>query len=493
MKGAPRHARWRHTVLFLGAGLLAGLTYDAATAPEYTSRSVVRLSPEAGRSEQIARELRAPGLIEATGRKLGLRATAREIETDHLREFTIQPENAASLAVIIRARSGDLAAKWTETIVAEYLRGRGSASAPPKESTGPNPKRGTEEDPERVQNARVLDGLGQLRIQLRDPALRTVEKLSRISDFQKAHAQPDGKPLQLINEELLQQLAARWRDFQQRLQQSESAQIEEDRRAANAELLRIQEALGAELASAEKQIATTFQVLIERRNELGQNGTSEAEARAPFGRLTILAPPPAAAATAKPPITEVKLVSLTEPALLRRVWIYLSSLAAAGLLGAILPRVAHARRRRRYDSETLERTLQLRHLGSIPGERHSQIPLVGGPRPPADQFRAAFQKLASTLHPESPRSAPVYTVTSANRGEGKTVVAANLGVALASTGRRVLIVDVHSGARPLSRLFGFRPRARLAELLSAEIRVADALQTTTIPRVTLLAAGGGAL
>lgn len=53
----------------------------------------------------------------------------------------------------------------------------------------------------------------------------------------------------------------------------------------------------------------------------------------------------------------------------------------------------------------------------------------------------------------------VIVVTSGKGGVGKTTVTANLGVALALTGKRVLMIDTDTGLRNLDVLLGFEDRA----------------------------------
>jgi Mrp family chromosome partitioning ATPase len=66
----------------------------------------------------------------------------------------------------------------------------------------------------------------------------------------------------------------------------------------------------------------------------------------------------------------------------------------------------------------------------------------------ADLFRKVAESIAAT-HP----CAGCIWITSANDGEGKTLCACNLAIALAETGRRVLLVDANTRRPALRRLF----------------------------------------
>lgn len=70
----------------------------------------------------------------------------------------------------------------------------------------------------------------------------------------------------------------------------------------------------------------------------------------------------------------------------------------------------------------------------------------------------------------------VIVVTSGKGGVGKTTVTANLGVALALTGKRVLMIDTDTGLRNLDILLGFEDRALydVVDVLSGNAESDDA-------------------
>ena len=90
-----------------------------------------------------------------------------------------------------------------------------------------------------------------------------------------------------------------------------------------------------------------------------------------------------------------------------------------------------------------------------------RLTLLSAPdSPQAKAFRVLRQKLAKHRDPR------VIAVTSAERGEGKTTCAVNLGLALAEeTLTRVLLFEANVRQPALARLFGFEPR----ECLSAQM------------------------
>jgi Mrp family chromosome partitioning ATPase len=110
------------------------------------------------------------------------------------------------------------------------------------------------------------------------------------------------------------------------------------------------------------------------------------------------------------------------------------------------PQTARWQRARRSAPAAFEKTTGLRHATTVPAEtRLGGGPLVGAPSAPSTEFQDAFQKLASALFQGDQR---VFTVSSARAGEGKTMITGNLGVALATGGRRVLLIDACEQRRP---------------------------------------------
>jgi succinoglycan biosynthesis transport protein ExoP len=89
----------------------------------------------------------------------------------------------------------------------------------------------------------------------------------------------------------------------------------------------------------------------------------------------------------------------------------------------------------------------------------------------AESFRGT---LASILRNQaSGKAQRIILVTSPGPGEGKTTVVQNLGIALAETGRKVLLVDADFRRPHLHHRFGLPNDWSLVDLLSQKIPVAD--------------------
>ena len=83
----------------------------------------------------------------------------------------------------------------------------------------------------------------------------------------------------------------------------------------------------------------------------------------------------------------------------------------------------------------------------------------------AESFR---QTLASILRAKPDGRSPVYVITSGGPGEGKTTLSANLAIAMAHVGQRVLLVDADFRRARIHTLFGTENTKGLSDLLMEE-------------------------
>lgn len=84
-------------------------------------------------------------------------------------------------------------------------------------------------------------------------------------------------------------------------------------------------------------------------------------------------------------------------------------------------------------------------------------------------------------------------VTSAHPSEGKSTVTANLGVALAQAGRRVVVVSSDLRQPTLHRFFQGSSSPGMTDVILLETSLAQAIQVTHVPNVELLASGHPAI
>ncbi len=83
----------------------------------------------------------------------------------------------------------------------------------------------------------------------------------------------------------------------------------------------------------------------------------------------------------------------------------------------------------------------------------------------------------------------VIAVTSALSGEGKSVVASNLAIALAQLGRKVLLIDADFRRSCQHEIFGVEAKRGLTSVLAEKQSVADVIVPTSISQLDLLPSG----
>lgn len=117
-----------------------------------------------------------------------------------------------------------------------------------------------------------------------------------------------------------------------------------------------------------------------------------------------------------------------------------------------------------------------------------EIAMIADPRGQiAEQFRALRNSIIA-LNPEgAPRS---IVLTSALRGEGKSVASINLAIAMAELpGTRVLLFDADLHHPAIERYLGLPRRQGLTELLRGQCPIDRAVRATSIANVSVLGPG----
>src|SRR4030095_11542416 len=138
--------------------------------------------------------------------------------------------------------------------------------------------------------------------------------------------------------------------------------------------------------------------------------------------------------------------------------------------------------------EDVTRRLKLPLLGLVPAVRGARVPLLTEPVP--HDFGEAFRSLRTSLVFTSPSGhTRVIAVTSTQPLEGKTTTAANLALALALGGSRVLVIDADSRRPGLHKSLGAQNNIGLSHLLQGQARVRDAVQRTAEPNLLMMSAG----
>jgi capsular exopolysaccharide synthesis family protein len=143
---------------------------------------------------------------------------------------------------------------------------------------------------------------------------------------------------------------------------------------------------------------------------------------------------------------------------------------------------------RLYTSQQAEQLLGLPILGRVPifPRRAPALIPVYRESTVKDSFRRLRAGLAIAGSAEPIQS---LMVTSATSGEGKSTTAANLAVAAALQGQRVILVDTDLRNPSLSPFFGVRTEPGVSNVLLDGCPISDALHITDVPGLLLLPAG----
>ncbi|MCA9017594.1 MAG: polysaccharide biosynthesis tyrosine autokinase, partial [Planctomycetaceae bacterium] len=109
---------------------------------------------------------------------------------------------------------------------------------------------------------------------------------------------------------------------------------------------------------------------------------------------------------------------------------------------------------------------------------------------PASREAEAFRSLRTSLLLKTDRNgAKVLQMTSAEPGDGKTTSISNLALAIAQTGRKVLIVDADLRRPTVHKLFGLVNAIGLGDVLADEIDAQTAIRETRISNLSIMTAG----
>lgn len=139
----------------------------------------------------------------------------------------------------------------------------------------------------------------------------------------------------------------------------------------------------------------------------------------------------------------------------------------------------------------IKTTLGLPFLGMVPkvpeNTEHGAPLLDRGVTP---NFAEAMRTIRTNIMFSSTSSgSQSLVITSSGPGEGKTVVASNLAMALAQTGQRVVLIDADMRRPRIHEVFAEKQEPGLSNVLIGEVKIADTLRSTSSPSLWVLPAG----
>jgi capsular exopolysaccharide synthesis family protein len=139
--------------------------------------------------------------------------------------------------------------------------------------------------------------------------------------------------------------------------------------------------------------------------------------------------------------------------------------------------------------EDVLRRLKMPFLGMVPSVRADRHPVLASTHVPAD-FGESFRALRTSIISRYPNSGTrTLIVTSAQPLEGKTTTAANIALAFAYNGVRVLLIDADMRRPGLHRPLRLNNERGLSQVLIGQARVRDVIQRTVDPNLLAITAG----
>jgi capsular exopolysaccharide synthesis family protein len=189
----------------------------------------------------------------------------------------------------------------------------------------------------------------------------------------------------------------------------------------------------------------------------------------------------------------VKLISAASPAQQvapQRVIILAAAILSGLLLGSCLVLLREHFDNHVYSREDVNRLLGSPVLGYIPmldGGTTLLHPLDRAHDPATlDSYRLLRTNVLFATA-DIPKQS--LMVTSNAPGEGKSMTAANLAIAMALDGKEVILVDADLRSPSLHRLFGLDQEPGLTDVLAGDANLAEALHETPVPGLRVLPAG----
>src|SRR5205823_7989109 len=130
-------------------------------------------------------------------------------------------------------------------------------------------------------------------------------------------------------------------------------------------------------------------------------------------------------------------------------------------------------------------------IPAIPTWKTKDVPRLVSVTEPTSSAAEAYRALRTAIQFTAlDRPMRTVQVTSPSAAEGKTTTLANLGVALARAGQRVVLVDCDLRRPRIHQFFGLTNDVGFTSVLLGEVTLADAVQEIPDERLMMLLASG---
>ncbi len=183
--------------------------------------------------------------------------------------------------------------------------------------------------------------------------------------------------------------------------------------------------------------------------------------------------------------------------------VLLGALLAGGILGFGLAYLAESRDKGFRNVEEIRVRLGLPVVGQIPYIRTptestekspagaTQVsPILYSHHHPssleAEAYRSVRTALYFSIHGQGHE---VVQVTSANSGEGKSTIAANLAISIAQSGKKVLLLDADMRTPSIHKLFGLSSREGLSSVIVRNLDPKKVIHELSMPGLSVLPCG----
>jgi succinoglycan biosynthesis transport protein ExoP len=141
-----------------------------------------------------------------------------------------------------------------------------------------------------------------------------------------------------------------------------------------------------------------------------------------------------------------------------------------------------------YTSEEIEEVTQMVPAGKIPLAKN-QLDIIDHQNSYQPQLEAFRRLRTNILNSNREQKSVALLVTSAERGEGKSTIVANLAVVIAQSGMRVLVVDCDLRQPTIHKIFNVPNQRGLTDILVGEKPLSEVTSHSTYNRVLVVTSG----